>query len=440
MRVKTKGAWGFLESQAFGSGARRALTGDECVIGSAPGSEILVNDPTVSRRHAVLRQVAGRYEVADLGSTNGTFVNGRRVSGAAALADHDVVQLGDVKVTFVRSSSGSRFNRNRLAYIALSLVAIGGIGFAATSYFVEKPSVGSEESPKPPVVAAAIASPLATVSVPAGSGVSVGGASATTTAAKPSVGAMAPAAVADFTNHDISSMAYLLCKVRIDSENYLGSPGFHDRSSEAQELYNAALRMSGPEAKAQNERAISSGGAPEGYFSYDPNPSEDENTERQRFVDWLARLKHMVETNYSAYTLVVGSSFIEPRNAQFLGAAASRSRIYPGAKYRYRGKWSETTTYLPGDLVVQPPLMIVAWKANTNVVLGSDVRGLGGGGGGQDIIGSWQLFPQDFLCSAMDTALAAKLGDPKPLGGYSAALEAIQEEEKRANDIKKLNE
>jgi hypothetical protein len=177
MRVKTKGAWGFLESPAFGSAGGAALTGDECVIGSAPGSDILVNDPTVSRRHAVLRKIAGRCEVADLGSTNGTFVNGRKVTGASALADHDVVRLGDVKLTFVRSSSGSRFNGKRLAYIALSLVAIGGIGFAATSYFAEKPDVASEESPKPPVGAAAIASPLPTVFVPAGSGESAAAAS-----------------------------------------------------------------------------------------------------------------------------------------------------------------------------------------------------------------------------------------------------------------------
>jgi len=58
--VKTNAAWGFLESPALESGARRALTGDECVVGSAPGSYILVNHPTVSRRHAVLRRIAGR--------------------------------------------------------------------------------------------------------------------------------------------------------------------------------------------------------------------------------------------------------------------------------------------------------------------------------------------------------------------------------------------
>jgi len=104
--------------------------------------------------------------VADLASSNGTFVNGRRVTGATALTDHDVLRLGDAQLTFVRSSSESGLNRRRLAYVVLSLVAIGGIGFTATCYFVAKPNGGWDKTPKQPIVAVATASPLPTTFVP----------------------------------------------------------------------------------------------------------------------------------------------------------------------------------------------------------------------------------------------------------------------------------
>jgi pSer/pThr/pTyr-binding forkhead associated (FHA) protein len=48
-------------------------------IGSDSENDIVLADPTVSRRHALLRRRLGRYRLIDLESTNGTFVNGRRI-------------------------------------------------------------------------------------------------------------------------------------------------------------------------------------------------------------------------------------------------------------------------------------------------------------------------------------------------------------------------
>jgi len=53
----------------------------------------VVSDPAVSSHHAELRNVAGAYRIVDLDSTNGTFVNGQRVTDAS-LAEGDVVGIG----------------------------------------------------------------------------------------------------------------------------------------------------------------------------------------------------------------------------------------------------------------------------------------------------------------------------------------------------------
>ena len=62
-------------------------------IGRAPDNDIVVSHPSVSGHHAELHHVAGEYRLVDLGSSNGTFINERRIT-AATLAEGDVVGLG----------------------------------------------------------------------------------------------------------------------------------------------------------------------------------------------------------------------------------------------------------------------------------------------------------------------------------------------------------
>lgn len=59
------------------------------------GCDINVPDPEMSRRHAAIRQVDSGVGIEDLGSTNGTFVNGERINGLRALKEGDVVQFGN---------------------------------------------------------------------------------------------------------------------------------------------------------------------------------------------------------------------------------------------------------------------------------------------------------------------------------------------------------
>jgi hypothetical protein len=71
------------------------------VIGRSSGCDIVLDDPNVSRRHAEIRRLGDGYSLVDLGSTNGTEVNGQRV-GETALMNGDVIGVGTTRLTFER--------------------------------------------------------------------------------------------------------------------------------------------------------------------------------------------------------------------------------------------------------------------------------------------------------------------------------------------------
>ncbi|MGW7454385.1 FHA domain-containing protein [Streptomyces sp. NPDC054787] len=72
-------------------------------IGRDPGNGLRLSHETVSRAHAELSLRDGVWVLRDLGSTNGTAVNGRRVTGSAVVRDGDQISFG--KMTF-RLSAG----------------------------------------------------------------------------------------------------------------------------------------------------------------------------------------------------------------------------------------------------------------------------------------------------------------------------------------------
>jgi pSer/pThr/pTyr-binding forkhead associated (FHA) protein len=76
------------------------------VVGSSPDADLVVDEPTVSRRHVELRLVPGGCLVRDLDSKNGTFVDGLRLSGGAVpLPDGSRVVFGTLAATFHESGS-----------------------------------------------------------------------------------------------------------------------------------------------------------------------------------------------------------------------------------------------------------------------------------------------------------------------------------------------
>jgi phosphoserine phosphatase RsbU/P len=89
------------------------LTGPESVIGRHPECEVQLHSNMVSRKHARVLRDGDDYAIEDLGSGNGTYVNGRRIEGRTPLAHLDRIKLGPVLLRFESESgadSGSSFD------------------------------------------------------------------------------------------------------------------------------------------------------------------------------------------------------------------------------------------------------------------------------------------------------------------------------------------
>jgi hypothetical protein len=125
------------------------LTKNELYIGRDINNDIVINDSEVSRKHVRLILQAGGYVLEDLGSTNGSFVNGQRLMGPHVLRPGEVVMLGEnVSLAFEQ-------------------------GYDADATMVAAPvqtATYISESPPQPAVqpAAAAARPVYTGQVPAG--------------------------------------------------------------------------------------------------------------------------------------------------------------------------------------------------------------------------------------------------------------------------------
>ena len=71
-------------------------------IGRSPKNDLVIEDEIASRRHAEIRDHGrGRYTLVDVGSANGTWLNGRRLVHPRELANGDVIEIGGVKLRFL---------------------------------------------------------------------------------------------------------------------------------------------------------------------------------------------------------------------------------------------------------------------------------------------------------------------------------------------------
>ncbi len=90
-------------SLALPDGSRVVIGEEPVSIGRLPECDVAVSDPNVSRRHAEVRRQGNDFVVVDLGSTNGTMVNGTRIYGETALSDGDIISFGSTYVRFEAS-------------------------------------------------------------------------------------------------------------------------------------------------------------------------------------------------------------------------------------------------------------------------------------------------------------------------------------------------
>ena len=95
MEMPEAGAW--LESP----GREKILLQGNCSIGRSDKNTVVVESPKASRRHCIINlQNVGEFWVVDLGSSNGTFLNKRRVHQPVRLCDMDLITVGDTPFTF----------------------------------------------------------------------------------------------------------------------------------------------------------------------------------------------------------------------------------------------------------------------------------------------------------------------------------------------------
>jgi pSer/pThr/pTyr-binding forkhead associated (FHA) protein len=107
------------------------LTMPEMGVGRAMDNELVLDDPSLSRKHARMRRVGpNRIELEDLGSSNGTFVNGRKLSGKATAGPGDTVRFGDL----IFKMQGPRAEGTRAVGVggggSRNILLFGGIGVA----------------------------------------------------------------------------------------------------------------------------------------------------------------------------------------------------------------------------------------------------------------------------------------------------------------------
>ena len=76
-------------------GATYSLDAEIMTIGRDPSNAIPVNDPEISRQHARLTAQGGKIVIEDNGSTNGTLINGNRISGPHVLKSGEMISLGE---------------------------------------------------------------------------------------------------------------------------------------------------------------------------------------------------------------------------------------------------------------------------------------------------------------------------------------------------------
>src|SRR5690242_6451888 len=100
-----------IESGAGSAGeqARRLELGDTPVqVGRLAGNTLVLEDNLISRKHCIFSRAGEQYTVQDLGSANGTYVNGERIAQGAILQTGDVISVGRFQIRFIDESQPIR--------------------------------------------------------------------------------------------------------------------------------------------------------------------------------------------------------------------------------------------------------------------------------------------------------------------------------------------
>jgi pSer/pThr/pTyr-binding forkhead associated (FHA) protein len=130
-----------LEATAGNAAGVTLLVEERLVIGrQSEGPGKLADDPELSRHHAeITRTPAGEFTIEDLSSTNGTFVNGRRIAAPVMLAVGDAIEVGGTTLVVRAAPVGA----------AAAAPAPGGVDVRAATVTVDVPPA-MRQAPQPP--------------------------------------------------------------------------------------------------------------------------------------------------------------------------------------------------------------------------------------------------------------------------------------------------
>jgi pSer/pThr/pTyr-binding forkhead associated (FHA) protein len=118
----------------------------EVVVGRE-GVDIVIDDPEISRRHAAFRRRENDIELEDLGSLNGTYVNGSKLQAAVRLSPGDVIRLGKTSISVAADPETARQGAQPTSLSPSADVT------RAASPAPPEPAAPAPPAPEPPVAA-----------------------------------------------------------------------------------------------------------------------------------------------------------------------------------------------------------------------------------------------------------------------------------------------
>ena len=112
----------------------RRIDRDRLSIGAADGNDLVLAHKSVSGRHAEIRRASTGFLVRDLGSTNGTFINGRRIEGEQPLRPGDEIRFGAARFAMVAGSNAQSSSLAKALGSVFGLLVIAALGFLAVQF------------------------------------------------------------------------------------------------------------------------------------------------------------------------------------------------------------------------------------------------------------------------------------------------------------------
>ncbi|HWA25804.1 MAG TPA: FHA domain-containing protein [Lacunisphaera sp.] len=99
----------------------------DCLIGRTEENDIVNPDIRISRKHSMVQRQGSHYVLVDLGSTNGTFLNGNRIFKPTRLKDGDIILIGALEYTFCQPADAADADASEDSNVHRTAIVVGKI-------------------------------------------------------------------------------------------------------------------------------------------------------------------------------------------------------------------------------------------------------------------------------------------------------------------------